>query len=326
VNSCFDVYLEMWYQSKAPEFVTKSSKSLIHPFIVRNHKGLTLNPYQGCQHRCGYCYATYEWSPDFYDKIYAKNNSAELLEDQLKSWKSETIEPVMVSSATDPYQPAEIKYNLTRKCVEVLQKYDVPYYVFTKSSLISRDLELHKRYKDNCFLIWSITTCSEKTRRLIEPGTPPALSLFSVIKKFTDAGVACGVNIDPILPLITDSEEEIESIVENCERVNVKYIFGAILRLRADIWDRIELILKLLNLKSGIDEYKRTIYQFTQPIKEGYNISANKIYSDNLLKLLRQKVSERGKFFGFPDFVKTRQFKGGNISSPDRQLTLMSYI
>jgi DNA repair photolyase len=316
----------MWYQNKAPEFVTKSSKSLIHPFIVRNHKGLTINPYQGCQHRCGYCYATYEWSPDFYDKIYAKNNSAELLEDQLMSWKSETIEPVMVSSATDPYQPAEIKYNLTRKCVEVLQKYGVPYYVFTKSSLISRDLELHKRYKDNCFLVWSITTCSEKTRRLIEPGTPPALSLFSAIKKFTDAGVSCGVNIDPILPLITDSEEEIESIVDNCERVNVKYIFGAILRLRADIWDRIELILKLLNLKSGTDEYKRTIYQFTQPIKKGYNISANKIYSDNLLRLLRQKVLERGKFFGFPDFVKTRQFKGGNISSPDRQLTLMSYI
>src|SRR5574341_1452085 len=316
----------MWYQNKAPEFVTKSSKSLIHPFIVRNHKGLTINPYQGCQHRCGYCYATYEWSPDFYDKIYAKNNSAELLEDQLKSWKSESIEPVMVSSATDPDQPAEIKYNLTRKCVEVLQKYDVPYYVFTKSSLISRDLELHKKYKDNCFLVWSITTCSEKTRRLIEPGTPTTLSLFSAIKKFTDAGVSCGVNIDPILPLITDSEEEIESIVENCERVNVKYIFGAILRLRADIWDRIELILKLLNLKSGVDEYKRTIYQFAQPIKEGYNISANEIYSDNLLRLLRQTVLARGKFFAFPDFVKTRKFKGGTITSSDRQLTLMSYI
>ena len=198
--------------------------------------------------------------------------------------------------------------------------------MFHTMYLLNRVLELHKRYKENCFLVWSITTCNEKTRRIIEPGTPSALSLFSAIKKFTDTGVYCGVNIDPILPLITDSEKEIESIVDNCERVNVKYIFGAILRLRADIWDRIELILKLLNLKSGIDEYKRTIYQFTQPIKEGYNISANKIYSDNLLRLLRQKVSERGKFFGFPDFVKTRQFKGGNISSPDRQLTLMSYI
>jgi len=318
--------MDMWYHNKAPEFVTKTSKSLIHPFIVRSHKGLTINPYQGCQHRCGYCYATYEWSPDFYDKIYAKSNSAQLLEDQLKSWKFETIEPVMVSSATDPYQPAEIKYNLTRKCVEVLQKYNVPYYVFTKSSLISRDLELHKKYKDNCFLVWSITTCNEKTRRLIEPGTPPAFSLFTAIKKFTDAGVSCGVNIDPILPLITDSEEEMESIIANCERVNVKHIFGAILRLRADIWERIEIILKLLDLKSGIDEYKRRIYQFTEPIRKGYNLSANKVYSDNLLKNLRQKVLERRKVFGFPDFIKARQFKAGKMSTSDQQLTLMSYL
>jgi DNA repair photolyase len=318
--------MDTWYHNKAPDFVTKISKSLIHPFIVRNHKGLTINPYQGCQHRCGYCYATYEWSPDFYDKIYAKSNSAQLLEEQLKSWKFETIEPVMVSSATDPYQPAEIKYNLTRKCVEVLQKYNVPYYVFTKSSLISRDLELHKRYKNNCFLVWSITTCNEKTRRLIEPGTPPAFSLFAAIKKFMDAGVSCGVNIDPILPLITDSEEEMESIIHNCERVGVKYIFGAILRLRADIWERIELILQLLDLKSGIDEYKRRIYQFTEPIRKGYNLSANKVYSDNLLKNLRQKVLERRKVFGFPDFIKARQFKVSKMSASDQQLTLMPYI
>jgi DNA repair photolyase len=100
------------------------------------HKGLTLNLCQGCQHRCGYCYATYGWSPELYDRIYAKSNAPEVLEDQLKSWKSKVIEPVMVSSATDAYQPAELKFELTRKCVKVLQKYKVPYYVFTKSTLI----------------------------------------------------------------------------------------------------------------------------------------------------------------------------------------------
>ena len=115
--------MEKWYHKAVPDIGTKKSKSIIHPFVVKGHTGLTINPYQGCQHRCGYCYATYEWSPEFFDKIYAKSNAAEVLENQIRSWKSEDIEPVMVSSATDPYQPAEIKYNLTRKCIEVLQRY-----------------------------------------------------------------------------------------------------------------------------------------------------------------------------------------------------------
>ena len=95
--------------------------------------------------------------------------------------------------------------------------------------------------------------------------------MFKVIKKFIDAGVCCGVNIDPILPLITDSKEEIEIILDNCVRTEIKYVFGAILRLRDDIWQRMRTILKSLDLKVGIDEYQR-IYQFTEPIKMGYNL------------------------------------------------------
>jgi DNA repair photolyase len=227
--------MNLWYSKEPPELQTKNSKSLIHPFIVKEHRGLTINPYQGCHHRCGYCYATYEWSPEFYDKIYSKSNAPEILEYQLRTWKRETIEPVMVSSATDPYQPAELKFELTRKCVKVLQKYNVPYYVFTKSSIISRDLELHKQYKDNCFIIWSITTSDEKIRRVVEPGTTPTFAMFAVIKKFSDAGIRCGVNIDPIMPLITDSVSNLESLLNNCLRTGVSYVLGAILRLRADI-------------------------------------------------------------------------------------------
>ena len=71
----------------------------------------------------------------------------------------------MISSATDAYQPAEIRYNLTRRCIELLQRHQIPYYVFTKSTIILRDLNLHEKYKDKCCLIWSITTCNEKIRR-----------------------------------------------------------------------------------------------------------------------------------------------------------------
>ena len=322
--------MQVWYQKAAPKFETKTSKSLIHPFVVKGKdNGLTINPYQGCQHRCGYCYATYIWSPEFFDKIYAKSNASELLENELKTWKHEMIEPVMVSSATDPYQPAELKYNLTQKCIKVLQSYGVPYYVFTKSSLILRDLELHEKYKDNCFIVWSITTCNEKIRRLIEPGTPPAASMFKVIKKFIDAGVCCGVNIDPILPLITDSKEEIELILDSCIRAGIKYVFGAVLRLRDDIWQRMRTILKSLDLEVGIDEYQR-IYQFTEPLKTGYNLAANHVYSGEVMHDLQEKILQKGMFYCFPDHMKTkaieRRFVSGNNGAHSQQLTLLKYL
>ena len=322
--------MQTWYQKAAPEFETKTSKSLIHPFIVKGkHTGLTINPYQGCQHRCGYCYATYLWSPEFFDKIYAKSNAPEILEDELKSWKHNMIDTVMISSATDPYQPAEIKYNLTRKCIEVLQRYRVPYYVFTKSSIILRDLELHEKYKDSCFLVWSITTCNEKIRRLVEPGTPPATSIFMAIRKFVDAGVCCGVNIDPILPLLTDSEEEIELILESCISAGVTYVFGAILRLRDDIWQRMTTILKSLDVKGGIDEYRR-IYQFSEPLKTGFNITANQLYSDTVMHNLEQMVSKRGLFNHFPDHMKSRRISRGFANNTNGasscQHTLLRYM
>lgn len=320
--------MNLWYDNKGPDFLTKNSRSIIHPFIVKGYKGLTINPYQGCQHRCGYCYATYEWSPQFYDKVYAKSNAAEVLENQLKSWKSETIEPVMVSSATDPYQPAELRYGLTRKCIEILQEYDVPYYIFTKSTIIVRDLSLHQRYKDNCFLVWSITTCNEKIRRIIEPGTPPADHMFSIISKFIDAGINCGVNIDPIIPLVTDSEEEIESILSRCSRSGVRYVFGAVLRLRADIWERIQTILELLHVDDGIEFYKKRIYQFTEPLEPSYNIAANASYSTKVLQNLANKVLQRGMVFDFPNFIGYKRIKSSkrNNSNNEQQITLAKYM
>ena len=322
------IVLDLWYAKEAPEFEVKKSKSVLHPFIVREYEGLTINPYQGCHHRCGYCYATYEWSPEFYDKIYSKSNAPEILENQLKSWKSETIEPVMISSATDAYQPAELKFELTRKCTKVLQKYNVPYYVFTKSTIISRDLELHKQYKDNCFIIWSITTCNEKIRRIIEPGTPPTYAMLAVIKKFSDAGIRCGVNIDPIIPLITDSPVDIESTLDNCLRAGVHYIFGAILRLRADIWERMKTILRMLSIRDGIQKYNR-IFHFTEPLRSGYNIAADQFYSKTILENLRETVLQRGISFDFPNLAESK-FIGKNkkISNDTNQqaLTLMNYM
>jgi DNA repair photolyase len=321
--------MDTWYSNTAPKLETKSSKSLIHSFIVKEHKGMTINPYQGCQHRCGYCYATYEWSPDFYDKIYAKSNAHEILERQLRSSKFKSIEPVMISSATDPYQPAEVKYGLTRKCIQVLQKYKVPYYVFTKSTNIFRDLDLHKGYRDNCFLVWSVTTCDEKIRRVIEPGTAPSDAIFRVIRKFVDAGVCCVVNIDPIIPLITDSEIQLDQVLDACNDNGVKHVFGAVLRLRADIWERMKTVLRLLDIREGIRDYQKTVFQFLEPIQPGVNIGSSKSYENRILEILKYRIQRRGMIPDFPTFIwknHTMSDRRPNMTNSEHQLTLMKYV
>ncbi len=295
----------LWY-SGAAVLEEKKSKSILHPFSVKGYSGLAINPYQGCSHRCAYCYATYEWSPEFYDRIYAKSNADEVLDRQLAIWNSDTIDTVMVASATDAYQPAELRYGLTRKCVQVLQKYNVPYCVFTKSAtIIERDLELHRKYRHNCFLIWSITTVDERKRRVIEPGTPPASRLFETIKKFTDAGVCCGVNVDPIMPLVTDADEDLEAIVKACSEAGLNHVFGAMLRLRADIWERIKIALRLLGNADGVERYKQ-FYGFQEPLEAGY-VSAKKWYADQVINRLESLVKIYGMSCEFPDFLGPRR-------------------
>ena len=288
-----------WYKKAAPIFTAKKSKSILHDFFVYGKEGLTINPYNGCHHRCGYCYATYEWSSEFYDHIYAKINATDLLSQQIQSCKGNIIHPVMIASATDAYQPAELKYSLTRKCVEVLQEFEIPYYIFTKSSLIERDLELHTRYSHNCFVVWSITTNNENIKRIVEPGTPPSKSVYKVIEKFCKSGIKCVVNIDPILPLITDSKEDIANIIDSANDIGVKYVSGAILRLRYDIWERMKYILHILNIDNSINFYEK-IFKFKDPINFKKNLNAEREYTESIMMFLENELEKRNIKFGCP--------------------------
>jgi DNA repair photolyase len=310
----------LWHSGSGAVLEEKKSRSIIHPFVIKGYNGLTINPYQGCSHRCGYCYATYEWSPEFYDKIYAKSNAPEVLEKELAAWKSDTVIPVMIASATDAYQPAELRYQLTRRCVHVLQKYNVPYYVFTKSAIIERDFELHRQYRHNCLLVWSITTLNEKIRRIVEPGTPPASRIFKVIKKFADAGLCCGVNIDPIIPLVTDSEQDLDGIVAACREACVLHVFGAPLRLRTDIWERMKLVLRLLEVPDGIKRYKE-IYGFEEPLGSSY-VTADTRYTNKIIGKLESMIKSNGLISDFPDYLGPKKIYKSSIG----QTTLQSFL
>ncbi|HLG36626.1 MAG TPA: hypothetical protein VI338_00710, partial [Nitrososphaera sp.] len=206
------------------------------------------------------------------------------------------------------------------KCVQVLQKYNVPYYVFTKSAIIERDLELHRQYRHNCFIVWSITTCDERIRRIVEPGTPPVTRIFEAIKKFTDAGVCCGVNVDPILPLVTDTQEGLKAVVRSCKQAGLNHVFGAVLRLRTDIWERMKLTLQMLGIPDGVNRY-RQIYNFEEPLDANY-VSADKNYTEKIISRLDGLVRSCGMACDFPDFIGPGRIDRSHLG----QITLHNYL
>ncbi len=178
------------------------------------HMAFSMNPYQGCEHGCIYCYARnsheywgYDAGLDFERKILVKKNAAKLLEEKLrsKSWKAHSI---MLSGNTDCYQPAEKKFGITRECLEVFLKYRHPVGIITKNSLITRDLDiLEQLAKDNLVGVsLSITSLNEKTRLLLEPRTATIAKRLDTVSKLTEKGIPVNVMLAPIIPGINSHE------------------------------------------------------------------------------------------------------------------------
>ncbi|MEM8567348.1 MAG: PA0069 family radical SAM protein [Bacteroidota bacterium] len=174
----------------------------------------SLNPYQGCEHGCIYCYArtTHEYwgfnaGLDFESKIIVKKNAAVLLEKQLlkKSWQPR---PIVLSGNTDCYQPLERKLGITRSLLEIFDKYKHPVAIITKNTLVLRDLDiLAQLAKDNLVMvILSITTLDEKLRSLLEPRTASGIKKMKAIAELTQAGVPVSIMNAPIIPGLNHHE------------------------------------------------------------------------------------------------------------------------
>lgn len=176
--------------------------------------GYSMNSYQGCEHGCIYCFARnsheywgYSAGLDFERKILVKKNAPELLEEKLKSknWKAHTI---VMSGNTDCYQPAERKFEITRRCLELFLKYRHPVAIITKNALITRDLDiLSELAKDNLIGVnVSITSLSEKTRQLLEPRTATIQKRLETVKMLSQHGIPVNVMLAPIIPGINSHE------------------------------------------------------------------------------------------------------------------------
>ncbi|MEO9513040.1 MAG: PA0069 family radical SAM protein [Flavobacteriaceae bacterium] len=174
----------------------------------------SMNPYQGCEHGCIYCYArnTHEYwgysaGLDFERKILIKKSAPELLEAKIKhkSWKAQTI---VMSGNTDCYQPAEQRFEITRKCLEIFLKYRHPVGIITKNSLILRDLDLLRELTSNKLVgvNISVTSLSEKTRRTLEPRTASIKNRLKTIKILSENNIPVNAMLAPIIPGINSHE------------------------------------------------------------------------------------------------------------------------
>ena len=174
----------------------------------------SINPYQGCEHGCIYCYArnTHEYwgysaGLDFERKILVKKNAPQLLETYLqkKTWNACTIS---LSGNTDCYQPAEQKFGITRKLLQVFLKYKHPVGIVTKNALVLRDLDLLKALaEDNLVCVYlSVTSLDEKTRRIVEPRTATIKKRLKTITTLSENGIPVGVMMAPIIPSINSHE------------------------------------------------------------------------------------------------------------------------
>ncbi|SHI54180.1 PA0069 family radical SAM protein [Pseudozobellia thermophila] len=174
----------------------------------------SMNPYQGCEHGCIYCYArnTHEFwgygaGLDFERKILVKKAAPELLENKLKGqkWEARTI---VLSGNTDCYQPAEKKFEITRACLEVFLKYRHPVGIITKNALILRDLDILKELAKHRLVgvNVSVTTLSEETRRILEPRTATISKRLETIRILSENGIPVNAMLAPIIPGINSHE------------------------------------------------------------------------------------------------------------------------
>jgi DNA repair photolyase len=217
------------------EYFTLPVKSLLNRCTVaRMPFTWTINPYRGCEFACKYCYARYTHEfmemrdgVDFEQKIYVKQHAANLLRQELRRVKPG--EEIAIGTATDPYQPAERRFEVTRAILEELARHEgLELGIITKGSLILRDLDLLKELgrRNHLFVNLTVTTLNVELARILEPRAPRPDLRMEAVRKLNLAGVAAGISCSPVIPGITDSPRDLEALVRATSEAGGKHIFA----------------------------------------------------------------------------------------------------
>ncbi len=243
----FDPYADVEPRRELPgvEYLHVRSRKIINrvPAGSRMPFEYTINAYRGCSHACTYCFArpTHEYlgmdaGRDFEQRIVVKVNAVELVRNELArpSWGGDHI---AMGTNTDPYQPAEGRYRLTQQIVAELSAAGNPFSILTKSSMIVRDAQLiaEARRRTDVGIAFSIATVDNDVWRATEPGTPPPAQRLEALARLTEAGVPCSVLVAPILPGISDGEQQLDEVVRACREAGAISVSAIVLHLRPGV-------------------------------------------------------------------------------------------
>ncbi len=205
---------------KSKTILSKLKVSGYDPFgIVYN-----MNLYRGCQHQCIYCDSRSECYQlgDLRD-IRVKENAIDLLKKELPSKRKKGT--VGTGSMNDPYMPVEKELKLTRQALEQLKRFQFPVHIITKSDLVTRDIDLLKDIsKIYAAVSITITTSNDELSKKIEPSAPKSSDRFKAIHQLSQKGIYCGVLISPVLPFLTDSLDNIVSLIHKAKESGANYV------------------------------------------------------------------------------------------------------
>jgi DNA repair photolyase len=285
--------------------------------------GYSMNPYQGCEHGCIYCYArnTHEYygfsaGLDFESKIIVKKNAARLLEQELLKPNWNAV-PIMLSGNTDCYQPQEKKFEITRAMLKVLANYRHPVSIISKNSLVLRDLDiLQDLAADNLVHVYiSITSLDEELRRTMEPRTASSIKRLKTVEALAKANIPVGIMNAPIIPGLND--HEIPAILKAASEHGALNAGMTIVRLNGSIGQLFEDWLQ----KNFPDRFEKVWNQIcslhggnVNDSQYGRRMSGEGNIADAIHQLFR---TSKKKYFagkGMPVYDLTKFRKGGMLS------------
>jgi DNA repair photolyase len=298
------------------EYFTLPVRSLLNRCTVpRMPFTWTINPYRGCEFACKYCYAryTHEFMEmrnglDFEQKIYVKQHAADLLRQELRQVKRG--EEIAVGTATDPYQPAERRFEVTRGILEEFARHEgLELGIVTKSNLALRDLDLLRviAEKNSLFVSVTITTLNMNLARLLEPRAPRPDLRLEAVRELNRAGVPAGVNCSPVLPGITDSPGDLEALVRATAEAGGKHIFAN------------PLFLKPCSAAVFLPFLEKEFPELVSSYREHYQDRAYlpKAYQQRISQLIARLRQKYGVHKG-----ETRSDRKSELSAPEAQMRL----
>lgn len=267
-----------------------------------------MNLYKGCCHKCIYCDSRSNcYNIEDFDRVRAKKDEIEILSKELKSKRKKGV--IGIGAMSDTYNPFEKQYEITRKALELIYYYNFGVSIETKSSLITRDIDIFNKInsKSDVILKFTITTTSDELSRKIEPNVCASSERLKAMKKLSDNGIFVGTLLTPIIPFITDSEENIRNVIRLSYENGAKFVFS----------------MGGVTLRENQREFFYEQLDKTFPgVKEKYIKTYGNDYfcyplNNNLENVFKEECEKYGLFYKMEDIIKA--YKKEN--SEQEQLT-----